>query len=432
MLGSESVTNVLLAVATGFTDRARNVIAMSDEIDEAARSVLYAVLQEDADPAQQARRLGDVLRSLGADRALVNECYRVSFYVGDDWLKLLDNRLFAFFTANSGGQPLDKWVHYFPIYERHLASYRGRAVRVLEIGVYRGGGLELLRSYLGPEAYLVGIDIDQAARAAVRGRCPIEIGDQADPDFLRKVAAEHGPFDVVIDDGGHTMRQQVTSVETLFPLLADGASYIVEDCHTSYWPEYADQPGGAPTFIGWLKDRVDDLHAYHYSEAETLAPPWQTRLGGLHIYDSVVVLDSAPRIPPFSELRGTKEFINHNRPVGSLQLEMLATRDAAIAQVAGAEARAADAETLLAGDAQRFDEEVRILRGELGDSQDSIARLRVDLDGIEADLSRVNDELAHTSGDLLGAWGIIQEMRRSSSWRITGPLRRLKSVLTRR
>ena len=79
MLGSESVTNVLLAVATGFTDRARNVIAMSDEVDEAARSVLYGVLQEDADPAQQARRLGDVLRSLGADRALVNECYRVSF-----------------------------------------------------------------------------------------------------------------------------------------------------------------------------------------------------------------------------------------------------------------------------------------------------------------------------------------------------------------
>lgn len=432
MLGSEAVTNVLLAVATGFTDRALNVIAMSTEVDEEARSILYKAVNTDHDRSAQARRFGDALRSLGAERTLVNECYRVSFYSGDAWQELLDNRLYAFFTANSGGPPLDKWVHYFPIYDRHLARYRGSPVRVLEIGVYRGGGLELLRSYLGSGAQLVGIDIDEAARAAVDGRYQVEIGDQADPDFLRRVSEAHGPFDIVIDDGGHTMRQQIASVETLFPLLAEGATYLVEDCHTSYWPEYADQPPGTPTFVEWVKERIDDLHAFHHSQVEALEAPWRTHLGSLHVYDSVVVLEHERHLAPFSELRGTSGYINHNRDIGMLQLEMLATRDAAVVLAADATGRAAAAEGKASAESQQSNEEIRILRAELVESQAAIGRLRGDLDGIEADLGKVSDELAHTSGDLLGAWGIIQDMRRSTSWRVTGPLRRVKSVLTRR
>ena len=51
------------------------------------------------------------------------------------------------------------------------------------------------------------------------------------------------------------MRQQITSVDVLFPLLADGGVYIVEDCHTSYWPEYAVPEDPERTFIGWVKER---------------------------------------------------------------------------------------------------------------------------------------------------------------------------------
>ena len=280
MLGNEAVTDVLLAVATGFTDRALNIVAMSDEVDDAERSILYKAIVDQSDGSRQARLFGDALRSLGADRTLVNECYRVAFYAGDDWKDLLDNRLFGFFTANRAGPPLDKWIHYFPIYDRHLGRYRGRPARVLEIGVYRGGGLDLLRSYLGPEAYLVGIDIDESARVTVGERHPVEIGDQTDADFLRRIADEHGPFDVVIDDGGHTMRQQVCSLEWLFPLMTDEGTYIVEDTHTSYWNEYADHGPAELSFIEWLKLRVDDLHAYHYSRSESLSAPWQTRTLG--------------------------------------------------------------------------------------------------------------------------------------------------------
>jgi hypothetical protein len=404
MLDSESVANVLHALATGHTDRALNVVATSAELKEDARSVLLAALSDDGGPSAQARRFGDGLRSLGAPRHLVNECYRVSFYAGDEWKRLSGNPLFGFFAANRAGSPIDKWVHYFPILERHLKRYRGTPSRALEIGVYRGGGLELLRHYLGAEAYLVGIDIDTQAAQAVAGRYPVEIGDQEDPEFLRLVAERHGPFDVVIDDGGHRMRQQIVSVQTLFPLLQDGGTYLVEDCHTSYWDEYAGPESDGPTFIGWLKERIDDLHAYHYSSAQQLDPPWQTSLAGLHLYDSVAVLDKESRWPPFSELAGTKEFIN--RQVAALQVEVLATRDAALARET--EAR----------------EELRIARGELAEAAERVR-------GAQAEADSASGELAHVRDDLIGSWGIIQEMRRSRSWRVTAPLRWVKSILKR-
>jgi len=407
VLSNDSVTNVLYALATGFLDRAVNIIAMSDEITEDERAVLWHALTADKDRSGQARLFGDALRSLGAERDFVNECYRVAFYAGDDWKALSGNPLYAFFTANRSGYPLDKWIHYFPIYERHLDRYRGLPVRVLEIGVYRGGGLELLRHFLGPDAYLVGIDIDEVARAAVGGRHPVEIGDQADPEFLRRVAEEHGPFDIVVDDGGHTMRQQVVSVETLFPLLREDGTYLVEDCHTSYWPEFADQGPAGQSFIEWVKARIDDLHAYHFSLSEQLESPWQTDLDGLHVYDSVVVLNKNRRPAPFGELSGTKEFINYGRGIGIVHLELLATRDAAIVRAADLEAGA-----------ERSRDEVRVLRSELA--------------GVRIDLESLREEHDQTCSDLAGSWEIIREMRQSRSWKLTAPIRRLKSILTRR
>ena len=429
MLGSESVGNVLFALATGHKDRALNVVAMSDELEEDARSVLWNALSDSDDPSTLARRFGDGLRSRGAPRELVNECYRVSFYAGDGWKELSGNPLFGYFAANRAGNPLDKWVHYFPVYEHHLERFRGRHARVLEIGVYRGGGLDLFRHYLGAEAVLVGIDIDEAASRAVRGIYPVEIGDQEDPAFLRRVAELHGPFDVVIDDGGHRMRQQIVAVETLFPLLTDGGAYFVEDCHTSYWPEYADPSTDGTTFVQWLKDRIDDLNAYHYSADEHLDTPWQTSLAGLHLYDSLVVLDKGHHWPPFSELTGTKDFINYNRPAAALQVEVLATRDAALARAAEADERAAKAiakaDAAVPADAQIVEEELRILRGELVDANQLAGKFQADLD-------TVSRELTETQSKLLGSWGIIQEMRRSASWRATAPLRRAKSILTGR
>jgi len=431
VLSRSSLTSILYSIATGYTDRAVELLTTSDEISEDERELLTRAMVADDDCTAQARGLGDALRSLGAERHLSNECYRVAFYAGDDWKALSSNPLYAFFVANRGGNPLDKWVHYFEIYDRHLANYRGRPVRVLEIGVYRGGGLEMLRNYLGPEAKLVGIDIDEVALAAARGY-EVELGDQADPEFLRRVSEKHGPFDIVIDDGGHTMLQQIVSVETLFPLLNEEGTYLVEDCHTSYWPAYADQGPEGQTFIDWVKDRIDDLNAYHHSQLQEFTSPWQTHLDGLHIYDSVAVLYKRRRAAPFSELAGTKEFINYDRDTGALHLELLATRDAAVARVAKADAdiaRVADIESEAATRVAAAESEAAELLADIEDLAETDSN---ELWELHSDLLQVSSEYSRTHSDLLGAWQIIRELRHSSSWKLTAPLRRVKSFLVRR
>eukprot|EP01062_Namystynia_karyoxenos_P048992 TRINITY_DN37416_c0_g1_i1.p2 TRINITY_DN37416_c0_g1~~TRINITY_DN37416_c0_g1_i1.p2 ORF type:complete len:413 (+),score=130.44 TRINITY_DN37416_c0_g1_i1:68-1240(+) len=64
-------------------------------------------------------------------------------------------------------------------------------------------------------------------------------GDQSDPAFLNNVrravrGGSDNHLDLIIDDGGHTMDQQITSFERLFPLVRPGGLYIIEDLETSF------------------------------------------------------------------------------------------------------------------------------------------------------------------------------------------------------
>ena len=56
------------------------------------------------------------------------------------------------------GRLVDKWAHYLPIYEKLFARLRGTDAAFLEIGVFKGGSLDLWRRYLGPKATIFGID----------------------------------------------------------------------------------------------------------------------------------------------------------------------------------------------------------------------------------------------------------------------------------
>lgn len=327
MFTHEELSTVLHSLVTGMPARAVALVEQSPTLSQDQRDELAKRLTQPLTPSEGARAVGDTLRSWEAPRDLVHECYRAAFYASDAPVQLSRNQLFAHFLAKKGGLVLDKWPHYFRVYDRYLSGLRGTSARVLEIGVYRGGGLDLLRDYLGPQAHLVGIDIDPVAVDVASARHVVELGDQTDPEFLARVVDEHGPFDVVIDDGGHTMTQQIATAQVLLPRMPAGSVYIVEDCHTSYWPEYDGGRGGEGTFLEWVKDLLDEVNTYHWS-TDVDPDHLGVSIDAVHVHDSVVVLDVGRPFAPFPEVVGTWDFLKLSRPLSAIHSELLATRDA--------------------------------------------------------------------------------------------------------
>ena len=315
MLSGDSVANVLHALATGFPDRAVNVVAMSDEIDEAASvRVLWTALtsshdRSDAGPAIRGRAA--VARR---SASLVNECYRVRLLLGRGLEDAVGNPLFAYF-AGEPRRPAAGQVG--PLLPDLRPPSRGVS-RIARARCWRSASIAAVASRCSPLLRPTGADRRHRHRrggADRRGAAHVvEIGDQEDPEFLASVVERHGPFDIVIDDGGHTMRQQILSVETLFPLLADGGVYIVEDCHTSYWARVrATRTIPAATFVGWVKDRIDDLHAYHHSTGARPPGPWQTTWRRSTPTTASSSWTRRERFAPFSEMSGTSDYINTDR-----------------------------------------------------------------------------------------------------------------------
>jgi hypothetical protein len=221
----------------------------------------------------------------------------------------------AFLSSQRGD--LHKWHHYFDLYERHLARFRGKPFRFLEIGVFRGGSLQLWRDYFGPEARIVGLDRDPSCARFDGAFGHVRIGDQADAGFLRAVLDEFGPFDAVLDDGGHTARQQIVSFEVLYPELATDGVYLCEDTHTSYWKNFQDSSEHT-SFTELALKIANGLTQHLHSDPKSFrryGEPPEQRVGAVEaprvsavthsvsFYDSMIVFEKRQRPEPWHEIR---------------------------------------------------------------------------------------------------------------------------------
>jgi hypothetical protein len=196
------------------------------------------------------------------------------------------------------GREIHKWHNYPDIYHKYFERFRGKKFRMLEIGVHKGGSLELWRKYFGPDAIIFGIDIDPDCAKLDGQAGQVRIGSQDDPTFLRKVVTEMGGIDVVLDDGSHVADHQRVSFDILFPLLNDHGIYLCEDTHTAYWRGfYAGGYKRKTNFLETAKNIVDDIHADFHGRGETV-PGASRSISGLHFYNSIVVIEKDEQNPP--------------------------------------------------------------------------------------------------------------------------------------
>ena len=207
------------------------------------------------------------------------------------------NPLAEYFLRNQD-RLIHKWHHYFEIYHRHLERFRSRSPVVLEIGVFQGGSLRMWREYFGPGVRLIGVDIEARCKQFEDDATTIMIGDQSDPEFHAQIRSRFPHIDIIIDDGGHTMLQQITTLGELFPHLQPRGVYICEDLHTSYvekWGGGLRRPG---TFIEFSKGLIDALHAWYFAPEGEELDVYTTGTFGLSFYDSMVVIEKRPIARP--------------------------------------------------------------------------------------------------------------------------------------
>jgi cephalosporin hydroxylase len=214
------------------------------------------------------------------------------------------NPLERYFYDNKG-RLIHKWLHYFDIYDRHVSPYRGKPVTVVEFGVSHGGSLQMWKKYFGRKARIVGVDINPECARFVEPQIEVVIGDQEDRKFLRALRKKVGDIDVVIEDGGHTMPQQINTFEVLWPAVRDGGVFLLEDLHTSYWPNYDGGHKKPGTFIEYAKDLIDQMNAWHSREESLEVDKYTRTIKGMHVYDSIIVFDKGDVTKPKHKRRGT-------------------------------------------------------------------------------------------------------------------------------
>jgi len=199
--------------------------------------------------------------------------------------------------SRGGGPLVHKWHHYLPIYDRYFSPYRGRSVRFLEIGVFKGGSMAMWRKYFGEDAIIYGVDVDENCRAFDGVYGNVRIGSQDDPGFLSSVIDEMGGVDVILDDGSHMMPHIKKSLDVLFPKLSIGGVYMIEDLHTSYWRSYGGGRRSKKNFYAYIREMVDDMHHW-YHNGPVQHEDMVAALSSIHIYDSIVVFEKSPCFPP--------------------------------------------------------------------------------------------------------------------------------------
>lgn len=247
--------------------------------------------------------------------------------------------IFFNYAKQNNHSLLNKYKNYFNIYHRYLSKFIKTRVNVLEFGVGHGGSLQMWKECFGPKAQIYGVDINPDCKQLEEGQIHIFIGDQGNKTFLRSLKKHISTIDILIDDGGHEIKQQITTFEEFFPYINNNGVYICEDLHTSYMKEFR---GGykKDTFIEYSKNLIDQMNAWFSEDPDKLKVTDLTKsMYSIHYYNSVLVIEKQtvqkgviwvsgkPRIP--SLFTSSLAYLSKNSPLRKdiLDVEKLPNKD---------------------------------------------------------------------------------------------------------
>ena len=129
---------------------------------------------------------------------------------------------------------------YLPVYEELFQKKKLSAQSILEIGIYYGGSIKLWKDYFtNAKIYAVEIFDLRHVWAELQHDDRIVLytsTDAYDPQFVKiKLADQRLQFDMILDDGPHTLESMKACIQLYLPLLTDDGILIIEDIQSMDW-----------------------------------------------------------------------------------------------------------------------------------------------------------------------------------------------------
>lgn len=125
----------------------------------------------------------------------------------------------------------NKWTShaYGDYYDNLFEPIKNKELNILEIGIYNGGSVRLFHDYL-TKSHIYGVDIADywnGGNLQEYPRLNRFFGNAYNIEYLLKILPMK--FDVIIDDGPHTVDSQIYFVENMISLLKPNGILVLED-----------------------------------------------------------------------------------------------------------------------------------------------------------------------------------------------------------
>jgi hypothetical protein len=117
------------------------------------------------------------------------------------------------------------------VYEYLFKDIRNLAKKILEIGVDNGGSILMWREYF-PEANIIGIDNKDCPQLADRDRVEFIASDAYKIELVDLLPND---FDVIIDDGPHTLESMTFVIKEYLNKINQNGIIVIEDIQEFNW-----------------------------------------------------------------------------------------------------------------------------------------------------------------------------------------------------
>lgn len=178
---------------------------------------------------------------------------------------------------------------YTDTYDHYLTPIRWKAKKILEVGIAAGASLKMWADYF-ENATIFGVDHNEQSFI----NCPKHpfiqpvLGEASDRKFwIRFKELWGGDLDFCCDDGSHHASATIETFRAVWPLMAPGSLYAIEDTHTSYDPEYNRTPNYETT-MQFLFNRVNDMN--EYGSGQTGQPSRLNPIASIHFHKSLCIV----------------------------------------------------------------------------------------------------------------------------------------------